>query len=106
MSVYIEREVLMLLKLDRSRCLRDTAPGAGDGHAVTGEKPLRTPASTASGTATLDGVPRPLPWARCAETLVRAGPESGHRPHKAIRDEDYAGANRLMWPVEDSRKRL
>ena len=31
--------------------------------------------------ATLDGVPRPLPWARCAETLVRGGPEGGHRPH-------------------------
>ena len=55
--------------------------------------------------AVLDGVPRPLPWARCAETLVGGGPAGGHRTHKAIRDEDYAGANRLMWPVEKSRER-
>jgi hypothetical protein len=33
---------------------------------------------------------------------VRRG---GHRPHKMIREEDYARAKQLMRPVEDSGKR-
>jgi hypothetical protein len=48
------------------------------------------------GPAALDGVPRPLPWARCAETLVGGGTEGDHRPHKAYPP---------LRPVERSRKR-
>jgi hypothetical protein len=54
--------------------------------------------------AALDGVPRPLPWARCAETVVGGGIEGGHRPYQAIADEDDAGGKRLMrrWGEQET----